>query len=346
MTDRLEDSISSLLRRLAAFYPQEGCAWARFYQPRRERRNFASRYHLVYPALGYYLLLRRRPGLAATIRPILDVMYRGLLQPRCWDYWHRELSEACWPLAERNLTFAGRLATFIGLYISSFGEPPAPKIMIGDQAITYSELSHSLAAQAAQHPSGGVSCNHHQSMVMCNAHLLINNILHDRLFGTSLGEVNSGWLRTVEGRLVRNVEGGPLFYHGTKPLSAEPQETTQCLGADIWALFLMSAVIPEQVRSWFSCWQPNICTANGRSWVDASSEETEAEITSIPLATAWTAALARELGLNELGDSLRASLAAGVSDGFALDPLLSGLCLLGEVLQPGDFRRLVAGAAT
>src|SRR6516164_2778605 len=94
MTDRLEDSISSLLRRLAAFYPQEGCAWARFYQPRRERRNFASRYHLVYPALGYYLLLRRRPGLAATIRPILDVMYRGLLQPRCWDYWHRELSEA------------------------------------------------------------------------------------------------------------------------------------------------------------------------------------------------------------------------------------------------------------
>jgi hypothetical protein len=202
VTDRLEDSISSLLRRLAAFYPQEGCAWPRFYQPRRERRNFASRYHLVYPALGYYLLLRRRPGLAATIRPILDVMYRGLLQPRCWDY----LSEASWPLQERNLTFAGRLATFIGLYISSFGEPPAPKIVIGDQAITYSELSHSLAAQAAQHPSGGVSCYHHQSMVMCNAHLLINNILHDRLFGTSLGEVNSGWLRTVEDRLVRAAE--------------------------------------------------------------------------------------------------------------------------------------------
>jgi Linalool dehydratase/isomerase len=345
VTERLEESISPLLRRLADFYPQEGCAWARFYQPRRERRNFASRYHLVYPALGYYLLLRRRPELAPTIRPILDVMYRGLLQPRCWEYWHRELGETSWPLQERNLTFAGRLATFVGLYISSFGQPPTPKIVIGDRAITYSELSHSLAAQAAQHPSGGVSCYHHQSMVMCNAHLLINNVLHDRLFGTALAATNAGWLRTVEDGLVCNVESGPLFYHGTKPLSAEPQETTQCLGADIWALFLMSAVIPNQVRLWFSRWQPNIRTANGHSWVDASSEETEAEITSTPLATAWTAALARELGLNELGDRLHASLAAGLSDGFALDPLVSGLCLLGAVLQPGDFRRLVAGAA-
>ena len=115
MSERLEDSIAPFLRRLAPFYPQEECAWARFYQPRRERRNFASRHHLDYPALGYYLLLRRRPGLAATIRPILDVMYGGLLQPRCWDYWHRELGEGSWPLQERNLTFAGRLATFTGL---------------------------------------------------------------------------------------------------------------------------------------------------------------------------------------------------------------------------------------
>jgi hypothetical protein len=172
-------------------------------------------------------------------------MYLGLLQPRCWDYWHRELGEASWPLQERNLTFAGRLATFIGLYILSFGETPAPKIVVGDRAITYSELSHSLAAQAAQHPSGGVSCYHHESMVMCNAHLLINNLLHDRLFGTALAEVNAGWLRTVESRLLRNVERGPLFYHGTKPLSAEPQERTQSLGVDIWSLFLDECRYPR-----------------------------------------------------------------------------------------------------
>ena len=219
MTRQQADSISRLLLRLDSFYPKEGCAWGQFYQPRRERRNFASRYHLVYPALGYYLLLRRRPGLAGTIRPILDVMYLGLLQPRCWDYWHRELGEASWPLQERNLTFAGRLATFIGFYILSFGETPAPKIVVGDRAITYSELSHSLAAQAAQHPSGGVSCYHHESMVMCNAHLLINNLLHDRLFGTALAKVNAGWLRTVESRLMSSVVPSSIMERSRSALS-------------------------------------------------------------------------------------------------------------------------------
>ena len=41
-------------------------------------------------------------------------MYRGLLEPHCWRYWHDELGETGWPLQERNLTYAGRLATFIG----------------------------------------------------------------------------------------------------------------------------------------------------------------------------------------------------------------------------------------
>jgi len=169
VTHQQDDPISRLLRRLDSFYPKDECASAQFYQSRRERRNFENRYHLVYPALAYYLLLRRCPELATVIRPILDIIYRGLLQPRCREYWHRELGEASWSLQVRNLTFAGRLVTFIGLYISNYGKTPAPKIVIGDRAITYSELSHSLAAHAAQHPSGGVSCYHHQSMVMMPA---------------------------------------------------------------------------------------------------------------------------------------------------------------------------------
>ncbi len=48
----------------------------------------ATRYHLVYPALAYYALLQEQPGLADELRPKLDTMYRSLLDPRCWTYWH------------------------------------------------------------------------------------------------------------------------------------------------------------------------------------------------------------------------------------------------------------------
>src|SRR2546422_1937982 len=173
---------SLLLQRLARCYSGDKCDWSLFYQPRQERANMATRYHLVYPALAYYVLLQGQPGLSDELRPKLDTMYRSLLDPRCWRYWHTELKETTWPLQERNLTYAGRLATFVGFYIDAFGAPPAPSIELDGRSITYHELSEGLVQQAANSPSGGVTCYSHQAMTMCNAHLLINNVLHDRLY--------------------------------------------------------------------------------------------------------------------------------------------------------------------
>jgi len=60
-------------------------------------------------------------------------------------------------------------------------------------------------------------------------------------------------------------------------------------------------------------------------------------------AASWAFCLAKELGDADLAMSLRRTLDGGVLAGFDLDPLLSGLVLLGESLKPGSFRRLVAG---
>ena len=151
--------------RLARCYAGETCDWSRFYCPKRESLNLASRYHLVYPALAYFVELRRDPSQAWRLRPQLDTIYRGLLEPRCWRYWHEELGEESWPLQERNLTYAGRLATFIGFYIDAFGAPPAEVIEVDDKATTYSDLTRNLWQQMTESPSCGVSCYHHQSMV-------------------------------------------------------------------------------------------------------------------------------------------------------------------------------------
>jgi hypothetical protein len=158
-TTKPDDATRSLLlQRLARHYSGGQCNWSLFYQPRQERANMASRYHLVYPALAYYVLLKEQPALASNFRPILDTIYRGLLEPRCWSYWHSELKEATWPLQERNLTYAGRLATFIGFYIDAFGEAPAERIELDGRSISYSALSESLCQQEVASPSRGVSC--------------------------------------------------------------------------------------------------------------------------------------------------------------------------------------------
>ena len=337
------DAASAAAARLEACYCGHQCDWTRFYRPKKEMLNFASRYHLVYPALAYFIELKRDPSRAQTLRPQLDTIYRGLLDPRCWSYWHTELDETTWPLQERNLTYAGRLATFVGFYIDAFGEPPASRIEIDGRSMTYNELSHNLWRQMSASPSCGVSCYHHQSMVMCNAHMLINNVLHDRLFGTDFAASNAGWLGTVEKNLFRGADASPLFFYGTEANKPTPIREKRALGADIWALFLMSGVERGRVSEWFENWQRNIRHDGGAARVEVAAWEPEAEFSSDDLATAWAFCLAKELGQDDKAGSLRAGLVPKVAKGFELDPYISGLFLLGERLEKGGFHELVNG---
>ncbi len=338
------DATSAALARLERCYSGHTCDWRRFYRPRKEMLNFATRYHLVYPALAYFIELKGNPSRANGIRPQLDTIYRGLLEPRCWTYWHTELEEATWPLQERNLTYAGRLATFVGLYIDAFGEPPADRIEIDDRSTTYNDLSQNLWKQMSESPSCGVSCYHDQSMVMCNAHMLINNVLHDRLFGTNFASSNADWLVTVEDNLLRHDEEGPLFFFGTEPNKPTPIKEKRALGADIWAMFLMSGVVPSRVSEWFERWQRNIVYNGKIGHVEVAAWEAEHEFSSSELATAWAFCLAKELGQDDRASKLRNSLSPKVLQGFELDPYISGLFLLGERLETGAFHNLVSGA--
>ena len=246
---------------------------------------------------------------------------------------------------ERNLTYAGRLATFIGFYIDAFGEPPAGRIELDGHATTYNDLSHNLWRQMTESPSCGVSCYHHQSMVMCNAHMLINNLLHDRLFGTDFAVANAAWLSTIEDNLLRGDETGPLFFYGTEADKPSPVVEKRALGADIWALFLMSGVIPHRVSAWFERWQRNIVREGERAFVRVAAWEEEQEFSSNELATAWAFCLTKELGQTQRADRLQRYLSPKVEEGFVLDPYISGLFLLGERLEAGAFRQLVNGAS-
>lgn len=339
----VDDATSTAVARLERCYSGQTCDWTKFYQPGKEMLNFATRYHLVYPALSYFMELKRNPDRAVDLRPRLDTIYRGLLEPRCWTYWHTELEEKTWPLQERNLTYAGRLATFVGFYIDAFGEPPAARIELGGRSTTYRDLSRSLWQQMAGSPSCGVSCYHHQSMVMCNAHMLINNLLHDRLFGTGFASANPGWLGTVEDHLLREDETGPLFFYGTAADSPEPIVKKRAVGADIWALFLMSSIVPDRVSAWFERSQRNIVCDGETAHVEVAVWEAENEFSSNELATAWAFCLAKELGQKDRAMRLRNSLCPQVLSGFELDPYISGLFLLGERLEAGAFHKLVNG---
>lgn len=327
-------------------FPARGCDWSRFQSPRFESKNFATRYQLVYPALACFVRLAVEPGAAGMLRPALDSIYGGLMNERCWGYWHTEQRETTAPLERANLTFRGRLATFLGLYRSAFGDFPAPEIRLGDSRTSYSELSEGLRREMQTTPSRGVCCYRGQAMVPCNAHLLLNNILHDRLFGTSFADANGGWMATLLGPLSRQGDADSILFYGTASGSTAPRPDATSLGVDTWSLFLMSGAAPVQARTWFERWREHLVFQGSLAWVPVASAEQVAERSSVRLASAWGYCLAREMGDAALADKLRAAVCRPAERNDAPPILVTGLLALGDALQPSGFRRLVEGIGT
>ncbi len=331
------------VKRLERCYSGSDCDWTRFYQPKSESMALASRYQLVYPALAYFVELNRDPRQADSLRPQLDTIYRGLIEERCWRYWHAEQDERTWPLEKGNLTYAGRVATFVGFYIDAFGEPPAARIELDGRTTTYNDLSRNLWEQMSESPSCGVSCFNNVSMVQCNAHLLINNVLHDRLFDTGFSSANGAWLASVEENLLCDEETGSIFFFGTQPDRPTANIEKRAIGTDIWALFLMSGVVPERVSTWFESWQRNLVYREEDAYVQVGAREPEEENSTNELATAWAYCLAKELGQTDRAERLQRFLSPKVEEGFEVDPYTTGLFLLGERLEAGAFHRLITG---
>ena len=72
--DSIEGHSAAAAKRLEGCYSGYTCDWTQFYQPKTEMLNFATRYHLVYPALAYFIELQRNPSRAESIRPRLDTI--------------------------------------------------------------------------------------------------------------------------------------------------------------------------------------------------------------------------------------------------------------------------------
>jgi len=344
MQANIGDATAVAVERLELCFSGPNCDWTRFYQPKDESMAMGSRYHLTYTALGHFVALKRDPSLADQLRPQLDTIYRGLIDKRCWKYWHTWNGEQAWPLQKGNLTYAGRVSTFIGFYIDAFGEPPAARIELDGQSTTYSDLSRNLWKQASESPSCGVSCFNNVSMLQCNAHMLINNVLHDRLFETKYSAANANWLSTLEDNLLCDEETGSMFYFGTQPNKASANVEERAIGTDIWTLFLMSAVVPERVSAWFESWQRNLVIEGDVAYVQVDELEPEEESSTNELATAWAYCLAKELGQADRAEKLRRYLVPRAVEGFEIEPYTTGLFLMGEHLETGAFYELVTGA--
>lgn len=110
---------------------------------------------------------------------------------------------------------------------------------------------------------------------------------------------------------------------------------------DAWSLFLMSSVVPELTTPWLELWKSNMTFVDDRAYINIPAREEQTETSSTQLAMAWAFCLTKELGEYALAQKLRRSLAHLALQEFQLDPWLSGLFALGDLLEKGTFYDVV-----
>ena len=137
---------------------------------------------------------------------------------------------------------------------------------------------------------------------------------------------------------------GSLFYFGTQSNRAEANVDKRAVGTDIWALFLMSGIVPGRVSEWFETWQRNVTLEGDIAHVQVGEREAEDESSTDELATAWAYCLAKELGQADRAQRLRRYLAPRAKEDFEIEPYTTALFLLGEYLEKGAFHGLIHGA--
>ncbi|MBL4666590.1 MAG: hypothetical protein JKY04_04375 [Sneathiella sp.] len=82
MQTTMDHSTVAAAERLEQIFASPVVNWSRIYQSKDDSMALGNRYQLIYSALSYFIALKKDPGMADKLRPQLDTIYRGLVDPR------------------------------------------------------------------------------------------------------------------------------------------------------------------------------------------------------------------------------------------------------------------------
>ena len=82
MQSNISDATTAALERLELCFSGPTCDWTRFYQPKDESMAMGSRYHFFYPALAYFVELKRDPGQADKIHLLVGKIWSNRISDR------------------------------------------------------------------------------------------------------------------------------------------------------------------------------------------------------------------------------------------------------------------------
>ncbi len=205
MSDEQGGYLRYLYRALA------GDDWAAFYVPQSQNANFALRYQIAFASYAVAALATLTPAYRQPYALALQGAIHKMQDFRTWRFWQHtagvpdalppDFGVSPDPLAWGNVQYSGHLATMLGLYAKTTGDP-----QFSDHNFTltdgrgrefshnYHEIAATIHRQQVENDFHGVPCEPGCVYIACNNHAMASNVLHDQLYGTGYAAVNAEWL--------------------------------------------------------------------------------------------------------------------------------------------------------
>ncbi len=292
----MSDCDRHVLEHIAVRLAQDPTDWRGYYRPRNEAANYGRRFQVAYSAYAIFAAAQRDPGWRLRAPALLACALQRMTTWPVWGYWR-----AGNPLAEHNAQYAGHLLA-VWSCARLLSSAPQELTLTGPQGeacytVTAQWLAHNLVRQMRASRCGGVGCEPGFVYPTCMGAIGWGLALYRRWSGETLYEETARWRAFLEQRLVvrgRLPPGVVRCAYGARQDLAAP--FTLAI-TDAWTLFHLAAEVPELACRLAARLRPRL--RHGR--LAALPGMDRLEIGGTALATAFAAALARELGWDEAG---------------------------------------------
>ncbi len=218
------------------------------------------------------------------------------------------------PCQQGNIQYSAHLASLLGFFEMLTADPRYDREGFTLTATsedktynfhyTHSSLAGHIFEQMRDSHFGGACCEPGRAYAACNNHACISNLLHDRLHGTNLAEVNRRWSDWIKHHMLTGgVKGGlPLpAPNGLLSVAYMPDLHLPIPVSfnltDAWGLAFMAAWDPATAREIYPRFRKRLKNGPGDTlYLGSLGPNESAEISSVGLNTAFAAVFAREMG--------------------------------------------------
>ncbi|MDB5082391.1 MAG: hypothetical protein JWP00_4315 [Chloroflexi bacterium] len=218
------------------------------------------------------------------------------------------------PCQQGNIQYSAHLASLLGFYEMLSGDDRFDQegLTLTAQAngqsfsfkYTHTSLAERIHQQMQDSHFGGACCEPGRAYAACNNHACISNLLHDRLHGTHLAEVNLRWAEWIKNRMLTGGMKGGLPLPAPNGLLSVAYMPDLHLPipvsfnlTDAWGLSFMAAWDPDTASKIYPRFRKRLKKGPHNSLYLGSVRPNEsAEISSVGLNTAFAAVFAREMG--------------------------------------------------